>query len=119
MTARYIDIIVRVHAEEGITPDLAQREVAIAIDEHIDTGRAKVSFASIGISTPWKEGWIEWGGGKQPVPDGVLVDVELRCGEVLDHYWPEGLNWGSTQANGAWGGPRDIVRYRLAGGNHT
>ena len=50
MSAGYIKVTVLVRDEEGITPELAQRDVAIAIDEHIDTGRAKVSYAAIDIA---------------------------------------------------------------------
>lgn len=52
--------------------------------------------------------WIEWNGGKCPVPKGVLIDLKLRGGN----------EWESNNAPGFgdWrhdGGDSDIIAYRL------
>ncbi len=79
-TARYIKVTVLVRAEEGITPELAQRDVAIAIDEHIYTGRAKVSYAAIDISDqphPLQARYIVlW---RKAPPDNVLDWDQAFC----------------------------------------
>lgn len=57
-------------------------------------------------------GWTEWSldDAGPPLPAETMVDVELRCGEIIQHTWVDSLNWGLTATNGK----RDIVRYRKA-----
>lgn len=55
------------------------------------------------------DGWIEWPGGKCPVPHGTMVDVKLRCGSVTVKQPGDAMNW---QIN-APGDPGDIIAYRL------
>ena len=53
------------------------------------------------------DGWIEWRGGKCPVPDGVVVNYRMRVGAVSTDP-AERLTW---QRDGFdW----DIVAYRIA-----
>lgn len=65
---------------------------------------------------PWDEkktdtdGWIEWSGGKCPVPSGTLVDVKHRGGEVYQNKPALGDNnvrWSHVGSRG------DIIAYRL------
>lgn len=65
---------------------------------------------------PWDEkktdtdGWIEWSGGKCPVPIGTLVDVKHRGGEVYQNKPALGDNnvrWSHVGSRG------DIIAYRL------
>lgn len=51
--------------------------------------------------------WIEWGGGKQPMADGVAVEVKLRNGMQYTESSDE-LRW-STRND------RDIIAYRIVG----
>lgn len=39
------------------------------------------------------DGWIDWAGGECPVPEGVLVDVKLRCGSVTVQRSGDTLDW--------------------------
>ena len=91
---------------------MAQRDVAIAIDEHIDRGQAKVSYAAVNIDDRFEapNDWVEWSGGVRPVSDAFYVDVVLRDGKTLFSCWPSALNWGATPTPD---GERDIVRYRV------
>lgn len=64
------------------------------------------------------EGWIEWGGGECPVPEGALVDVRYRNSEKFpDTFGTIALEVGGYGATGRhWnhdGYPNDIIAYRL------
>lgn len=125
MTERYFEVIVKVRAEEGITPELAQRSVAEAIDEQIDAGRAKVSYASVAVRpclpvppVPDGENWIDWHGGLCPVPDQY---VKFQCRDEwvgsewaakLGPYFLTNEDWWSHDPTLC---PPDdqIVRYRV------
>ena len=54
--------------------------------------------------------WIEWSGGKMPVANGTLVDVEHRGGEIFRHKRAgsgAATDWSRRGVQG------DIVRYRV------
>lgn len=51
------------------------------------------------------DGWIEWSGGKCPVPGAALVDVEMRDGTIGSGY-ANGFRWKH------YGDLGDIIRYQ-------
>jgi hypothetical protein len=64
------------------------------------------------------DGWIEWRGGDCPVPDGTLVDIRMRSGEIAlalpANQIAKGRNPDASYA--FWeneGSSADIVAYRL------
>lgn len=64
------------------------------------------------------DGWIDWGGGECPVPEGALVDVRYRNSEKFpDTFGTIALAVGGYGATGRhWnhdGYPNDIIAYRL------
>lgn len=52
--------------------------------------------------------WIDWRGGKCPVPGDMLVEVRLREGSTYKGY-PSSFSW---QLNGHWD---DVINYRVVG----
>lgn len=61
------------------------------------------------------DGWIEWNGGEQPIPDGSIADVKYRDGKVqfaMEIPYGDGqheyiaYNWKHKGMNG------DIIAYR-------
>lgn len=54
--------------------------------------------------------WIEWGGGKQPVPSSTPVEVRFRNGATNREDSAGGWNWECTSDD-----PRyyDIIAYRV------
>jgi hypothetical protein len=51
--------------------------------------------------------WIDWHGGKCPLPDGTEHEVRFRNGiEVRDRH-PEGWRWSD------WNNEADIIAYRV------
>lgn len=57
--------------------------------------------------TPDPDGWIKWGGGECPAPDGAWADVEFRNGIAYCTSNPSGLEWAHE------GNEVDIVAYRI------
>lgn len=54
------------------------------------------------------DGWTEWRGGEQPVPDNTLVEIRLRDGvknKAHAYVW----NWAHDEPNAAF----NIVAYRI------
>ena len=49
--------------------------------------------------------WIEWSGGKQPLPDNTLVEVKLKNGMQYEEYSDE-IRWSSRN-------DRDVATYRV------
>lgn len=54
--------------------------------------------------------WIEWGGGKQPLPSGTPVEVKFRSGATNREDTAGGWSWECTPED-----PRhwDIIAYRV------
>lgn len=107
------------HATQGE----AQKEAERLAAQH--PGRVFEILQCIGVSqtskasTFWAdgfgpdEGWIEWDGGKCPVPNGTLVDVKYRDG-AKKLWLPANELYGDGRDAGPvfWAGP--IVAYRLS-----
>ena len=58
-------------------------------------------------STSGGDGWIEWGGGSQPVADEVLLEVILKNGMRYEEYSDE-IRWSTLN-------DRDVVAFRIVG----
>lgn len=59
-------------------------------------------------TAPDADGWIDWEGGKCPVDDGVLVDVETRSGKRYITSVGYYFDWRNNNYD------CDIVAYRLS-----
>ncbi|HHL7169726.1 hypothetical protein [Klebsiella phage ZCKP8] len=62
------------------------------------------------------DGWIEWGGGECPVPEGTLVDVKYRDGVIKKGLQALIVNSGRSASRLFWvkdNIPTDIIAYRL------
>ena len=57
------------------------------------------------------DGWIKWSGGKCPVDDGAIVDVELRDGERFSDVDGSTLDWSH---NHDLHPSEEVVSYRLS-----
>lgn len=53
--------------------------------------------------------WIEWKGGKRPVPSGATVDVKYRDGLVLENQSAADRAWRHSPINAQF----DIIAYRV------
>lgn len=53
------------------------------------------------------DGWIQWGGGKCPVPSSEVVVVKFRDGRIRDPYRADGYSWSKN------GRSDDIIAYRI------
>ena len=71
---------------------------------------------------PDADGWMKWGGGECPVPDGTLIDVEYRDGERQVSLPANKLADGKDRDASIcfWyneGEPNDIIAYRIVEGD--
>jgi hypothetical protein len=60
------------------------------------------------------DGWIDWNGGDQPVPDGTIIDTKYRDGDEMFHG--ETGQFGTKTSVSFWiheNHENDIVAYRL------
>jgi len=54
------------------------------------------------------DGWIEWGGGECPVPEGVKAEIKFRDGDCAElDTWLDILEWRQK------GYGSDIIAYRI------
>lgn len=91
----------------------------ICMDIH-GVRREEVTREEFEAAIAKNDGWIEWGGGGCPVPQGTIVDVRYRCGKE-NHHVKAGIfgdDSGSDPEHhaGHWGGYNsqwDIISYRL------
>lgn len=81
-------------------------------DSKVTRDQYEAALAASEAPTAADEGWIEWHGGKCPVPGHVLVAVKYRNGEKHDDRNADEYDWthgyGDADTNGA-----DIIAYRL------
>ncbi len=56
------------------------------------------------------DGWIEWGGGEQPVPSSTLVEVKFRGAGTNRNYSAGDWSWDWTPDDT---GDYEIVAYRV------
>ncbi|NIG20566.1 DUF551 domain-containing protein [Pantoea sp. Al-1710] len=54
------------------------------------------------------DGWIDWGGGKCPVADDAVIEVQLRNGEVINHLCETKILIWADRGMGT-----DIIAYRV------
>jgi hypothetical protein len=53
-------------------------------------------------------GWIDWDGGEQPVPNGVMVECKFNNGDPVEEAVSHAWRWYHMG-----GSARDIVAYRV------
>lgn len=102
-------------------PDCGRRVSCTSDDITDDAVRAEMGMNSRTLDAALaakNDGWIEWGGGECPVPEGALVDVRYRNSEKFpDTFGTIALAVGGYGATGRhWnhdGYPNDIIAYRL------
>lgn len=58
--------------------------------------------------------WVEWNGGKCPVPHNTLVEVMMLDGEIWDDELAGDYNWGDLDD---WCG--NIIAYRVLNINNV
>lgn len=105
---RYRDVLQRFYA----TSDSGCKSEPGALDD-IDTatinGLLAVADEVIALRGG-TGGWIDWAGGKRPVPPGTLVTYRLRSGSTITaDRRAGGLEWSHI------GGSSDIVAYKVVG----
>lgn len=61
-------------------------------------------------SQPDADGWIEWKGGAQPVPNGTSLETLRRDG-IVRHWSPEFITWSHDDKDVAE--DKQIVAYRV------
>ena len=92
------------------------RELAAAIDEVMALNSQQVVNLQAEVSRLRAEaccvikqlgdGWIEWGGGKRPVPEDAMVEIKYNSGAVFTDFAKHN-NWEHVYA---WS---NIVAYRV------
>lgn len=99
-----------IYTESKFLPDFYVGERAE--DNGIDNGVTREQYEAALAAK--NDGWIEWGGGKCPIENGVLVDVKLRNGRTeyaqKAHFaggYASYPFWRSDNSGG------DIIAYRL------
>lgn len=73
----------------------------------------KNAEAAMAEPQPDADGWINWNGGKCPLPNGTIIDVRFGYGgEILSRRWPaEFYRWSCH------GDSSDIIAYRTVEGD--
>lgn len=66
------------------------------------------------------EGWIEWHGGPQPVPDNTCPDLMFRDGEVAENgNLMSAWHWNWEHSISKKDASYDIIAYKPEGTHHA